>query len=919
MVSLEGKLLLLNLLLCITILASFVAATPTEEWRLVGKISSSTWDKLKVLSSPSGKFIAAVYQEAGCYKLEVYNSSLKLVKQVNLKSAFAADIYFLDDEKLVVVANLAGTVPRSQVVVYDIQRDRTLSSVDLPGTILSEVRKAAVTGNYLILLTPRYILWIDFKVGSYKVEPQSSINQALQMLETSRGVVFLTVETFCHICLTLNEKVLRVYKWSPFSSQSFDYYHVLLIVNLDPHLGILFDNGTLGIYDLGSGLERIAAVDDPSLCGTQPSLPDYRYLYRVEPSGATLTLSVVDLANGLTRRVPIPLKYEKGDNLVSQVYDDGLFIVANRDKNQVAIGNFTAGNPPSLINVSTSPLVGLSLGKNQLVVHDYRSINVYRRTPLETRNYNLSLEVLDETGAPVNSFTVEINGTRYLSNSSSFSATLREGVYSVAISKPGYETYTFTARLTSSETRRVLLQRQRFGLKIHAASNAGQPEIYVLNGSRVLCRGVGYLEARVTAGNYTILVTLLNNTYQSTVHVYSDTEVYFILNVQERPPTQLTSMKNETSTLPANKTLVVVYGSDTCAECRALKNQLRLLGLNFTYKDISNQTYLKEYQTLYDMLPVKVTYIPLTLVFRDKCLTAAIIGLPSNQTWREILSTTCNETTYLFLGDEKRVAKLNQSLFYALAAGEALQVGNETVRRQDLFRLIPVIVALALADSINPCTFMVFSALIMAVMSFSGAKKAVYASAAFIVAVYTSYFLLGAGLINFVAAFPQLRYVLALLALVAGSYEVANSALTYREGCSDQPIKLPRPLTGIQKKLDSIQASLLAKAQRGSTVLSFLAGVLVSFTLLPCSSGPYLVAALMISKLPVVQSLACLSLYNVVFVAPLILISLAVIIGGRLMAAMDIASIKINLAKKYTSLMLGVLLIALSLWIMFSP
>jgi cytochrome c biogenesis protein CcdA len=214
---------------------------------------------------------------------------------------------------------------------------------------------------------------------------------------------------------------------------------------------------------------------------------------------------------------------------------------------------------------------------------------------------------------------------------------------------------------------------------------------------------------------------------------------------------------------------------------------------------------------------------------------------------------------------------------------------------------------------------MVFSALIMAVMSFSGAKKAVYASAAFIVAVYTSYFLLGAGLINFVAAFPQLRYVLALLALVAGSYEVANSALTYREGCSDQPIKLPRPLTGIQKKLDSIQASLLAKAQRGSTVLSFLAGVLVSFTLLPCSSGPYLVAALMISKLPVVQSLACLSLYNVVFVAPLILISLAVIIGGRLMAAMDIASIKINLAKKYTSLMLGVLLIALSLWIMFSP
>jgi cytochrome c biogenesis protein CcdA len=937
---LKKRILLLSVLIFATILSILVEASPNEEWRLVNRITSNTWSITKVVSSPSGNFIAAIYQENGINKLAIYNSSLKPVKQVTLENTFSGDAYFLSDGFLILVffKRLSGNVPLTEIAIYNPQIDKTLLKVDLPGTTINEIRKALVTGNYLLLLTQNYIFWIDIKAATYTAVPDTPINQGLQMVETSRGIVFLTIETFCHICLSLNQKVIRIYQWTPYAYQPFQYDHVLAIVNLDPYIGILFDNGTLGIYEISTGLTRTSAIYNLTLNSPGVSLPDYKFLYSATISTPT-KLVIFDVLHDTRYEVMVPVTYIKGDSLATYVYDDGLYLVVNKNQNQIAIGNFTSRDPPYLLNTTTSMIVGISSGRDTLVVYDYRTIELYKKTSREVQNYELTLEVADETGASIANFTVEINGTKHTSKTNTFTLTLKEGTYKIIISKPGYQQYAFTTKLTSNETRRIILQKTRYTLRIHASSNAGQPEIYILDGTRALCRGIGYAEAKVLPGNYTVLAILLNNTYQAPVQVRNDTEVYIILNIEERPifPPNLHGNTQNQTTINENNTIVIVYGSDTCAECRALKNQLKLLGINFTFKDISNKTYLQEYQSLYDMLPTKTIYqIPFTLLFRGKHLKAIIIGLPSSQSLKEILTERDVNSTWLYLGDQKQEVTLDSSVFYTLATrglslvnttGNALPqppknntgTTTPTPTPQDIYHVLPIIATLALADSINPCTFMVFSALVLAVASFSGTRKAIYTSASFIGAVYLSYLLLGIGLIRFVAMFTQLRYLLALLVLIAGIYEITNATQLHKMKGLAQTLKLPKTFSNIQAKLNTLQATLLTRAQKGSMILSFLAGTLVSFTLLPCSSGPYLVAALMVSKLPFNITLACLLIYNMIFVSPLILISAAIILGGKLLATMDMASIKINQLRKYTSLLLGLALIILALWIILSP
>ena len=361
MIQLKKRILLLSVLIFATILTILVEASPNEEWRLVNRITSNTWSIAKVVSSPSGNLIAIVYQENGVTKLAIYNSSLKPVKQVTLENTFSGDAYFLSDGLLILAKNLYGTVPHTEIAIYNPQIDKTILKVDLPGTTINEIRKALVTGHYLLLLTQKYIFWIDINAGTYTAVPDTPMNQGLQMVETSKGIVFLTIETFCHICLSLNHKVIRIYQWTPYTHQSFEYYHVLAIVNLDPYIGILFDNGTLGIYEISTGLNRTFAVYNLMLSSPSVSLPDYKFLYSAS-IGTPTKLAIFDVLHDTRYEVTVPVTYTKGDNLATYVYDDGLYLVVNKNQNQIALVNFTSRDPPYLLNTTTSTIVGISRG-----------------------------------------------------------------------------------------------------------------------------------------------------------------------------------------------------------------------------------------------------------------------------------------------------------------------------------------------------------------------------------------------------------------------------------------------------------------------------------------------------------------------------------------------------------------------------
>jgi len=60
---------------------------------------------------------------------------------------------------------------------------------------------------------------------------------------------------------------------------------------------------------------------------------------------------------------------------------------------------------------------------------------------------------------------------------------------------------------------------------------------------------------------------------------------------------------------------------------------------------------------------------------------------------------------------------------------------------------------------------------------------------------------------------------------------------------------------------------------------AFVAGILVSFFLTPCTMGPYVICCGLLSGLGTLQSLPWLLLYNLIFVLPMIAITLIVYLG----------------------------------------
>ncbi|ABL78197.1 cytochrome c biogenesis protein [Thermofilum pendens] len=896
--------------------AAVVLAEPYEKWVLAGRILGNSWSLDKAVVSPGGKFLAVVYRESGKTKIGLFTSDLAPVGTLDLSYIYGADAFFINDTHLLVAKNYNNNagVPEASLTLYDVTKGRATLQVVLPGTQLSGIGKAFVAGRVLYVLTPKYILGIDVPTSRLSFI-ESPINRALQLLTVNQSVVSLTIETLCHVCLSLNEKVVSILRGT--SKENYTYCHVLSLVRVGEYLGIVFDNNTIGVYRIDPKFSYVKSIRS-EIVSASVSAPEYMYIYKVQAPDLKVRLTVFDPQKAAVYEVLLPLNYSKGDELRFAVLDSGFFVVANG--RQFVAGNFTSGRVSQAIYSSLSSIQDLSVAPGVIVVRDYRGLEVYKLLQ-EPRNSTLMLEVVNEEGERVDSFTVKVNNTEYRGRGGTFNLSLPRAVYSVTVEAQGYVPSTFTVNLSSNEYRRVVLEKRKVTVRVHGESNAGQPELYLLSGAREVARGVGYLEARVVPGVYTLRVIFLNQTREWTVTITNDTEFFFFGFSQVAAPKPSEQFSNATS--GGNKPLlVVVYGSDACQECRLTKQQLSRLGVNYTYKETSDRKVLEEYKELYDASVKGYQYsIPFTLVFKGQCLVAVVVGAQSDDAWRNILNLECSNTTLVVYGESRTRIPLNSTFFYAVVTKGLVAPLNHSAESQasvSQTALLALVVALAALDSVNPCTFMVFSALLLAASAFSGRRKAATTAAAFILAVYLCYFLLGLGLVRVVASLPVLRFLLVALTALMGVYMLLKSlgiqgfvagALT--------PLTSIKPLRSLSERVNTIQKVLLEEARKGSIALGFAAGALVSFTLLPCSSGPYLVASVLLARLPALTGLALLAVYNLVFVLPLVAIAAAVILGGRLLLALESSTLKINLARRLLDALLGVALLLLSAWILY--
>lgn len=232
----------------------------------------------------------------------------------------------------------------------------------------------------------------------------------------------------------------------------------------------------------------------------------------------------------------------------------------------------------------------------------------------------------------------------------------------------------------------------------------------------------------------------------------------------------------------------------------------------------------------------------------------------------------------LFVGEEVFTgfgAQTRQELHKAIVACE--QEGCEdpllSVERQapPLQRItVPAVMAAAAVDAINPCAFAVLIILMTTILASRRRGRALLAGLSFSLAVFISYFLMGIGLYSAIGAAGIGRtffVVVAILAIIIGLFNLKDYLWYGRWFVMEVPPSWRPRLKSLLRGVTSVPGA-------------FAVGFVVSLFLLPCTSGPYIVILGLLSQTATAQrAVLLLLLYNLIFVLPMVLLTLAIRFG----------------------------------------
>ena len=189
---------------------------------------------------------------------------------------------------------------------------------------------------------------------------------------------------------------------------------------------------------------------------------------------------------------------------------------------------------------------------------------------------------------------------------------------------------------------------------------------------------------------------------------------------------------------------------------------------------------------------------------------------------------------------------------------------------------IAKILGLAAVDAVNPCALAVLALMLIAIMSYNPKKrsKVLLAGLAFTLSIFIMYLIYGLVIIKFfqlvqvlTVARVWLYKILGLVAIILGVLNIRDF-LRYRPGGfgTEMPIMLRSKVKKIISRVTSPGGA-------------FIVGIIVTLFLLPCTIGPYVIAGGILSALEILKTLPWLLIYNLVFVLPMIIITLVVYLG----------------------------------------
>jgi len=189
------------------------------------------------------------------------------------------------------------------------------------------------------------------------------------------------------------------------------------------------------------------------------------------------------------------------------------------------------------------------------------------------------------------------------------------------------------------------------------------------------------------------------------------------------------------------------------------------------------------------------------------------------------------------------------------------------------------ITILALADAVNPCEIAVLTMVLISILiqNPENRKKVLHSGLAFCTAIFLGYLFYGVVIIYLLENFSILlkeysTYIykgLGVLALLLGALNIKDYFM-YQPGgiATEMPMRLrPRVKLLINKITSPVGA--------------FLIGFLVTVFLVPCTMGPYIIASGLLAPLGIIKSLPWLIYYNLLFILPMIIITLIVFSGFK--------------------------------------
>ncbi len=316
-----------------------------------------------------------------------------------------------------------------------------------------------------------------------------------------------------------------------------------------------------------------------------------------------------------------------------------------------------------------------------------------------------------------------------------------------------------------------------------------------------------------------------------------------------------------------SKSYIVVYGSHLCPACMSLKKFLGNEGLPYVFLDlVKNKKYASLFYELVSTVGLEAA-VPTSAVIYEGRVVAVVQGaILDKEFWLSLINGS--------------LAKENSlQVWYPTAAGVSVkEITNKTIietvnsivleststheeiGEASFGMVFPVLLSLAVADSLNPCA-MVFLAIIVTSIAFTSKAKKYATALAYVLGVYISYFLIGMGVSLILEAS---RFLLVAVAVFGYGFVLFNMF--------SSKTSLLRGFT------DSLKRKMVVKmVSEYSIPLSFIVGGLMAITFMMCSSAPYFIFLAYLSKNVklLYEKIAYIAIYNAVIIVPLILTAAA--------------------------------------------